>query len=57
MASSIGQYGKNIAPAYRPIRRINPVHIAPPGRTILEGNLLEKKNVFVMTQVGMYGEI
>ena len=48
---------ENIAPAARPIRRINPSNIALPGRTILEVQHLDIENVCILTQVGIYGEI
>ena len=48
---------ENIAPAARPIRKINTSNIALPGKTILEVYLLEIENVCIMTQVRIYGEI
>ena len=48
---------ENIAPAARPIRRINSSNIALPGRTLLEVKFLEIENVCIMTQVRIYGDI
>ena len=46
-----------LAPAARPIHKINSSNIALPGRTILDLKLLEIENVCIMTQLWIYGEI
>ena len=48
---------ENIAPAASPILIINSSNIFLPRRTILEVKRFDIENVFIMIQVGMYGEI
>ena len=47
---------ENIAPAAKPIQRMNSSNIALPERTILEEVIIENKNVCDMTQVWIYCE-